>query len=310
MSKLTQARFAKNIKYTIMKKILSIFLLCVLVQTGYSQLNPMGSIYYHNQYLANPAMAGEQKGWELNAAYKAQWGIIDGAPRMQALSAAYGSENKKVGFGLLLYNDIAGVIQRTSVKATYAYHMPLNNETTFIDFGLSAGLMNEFVDRSKVIGDLSDVSINNFNDRKMYLDADFGIAFRSNSLTFQAALPNLKRFLDRDIIRNVADRSLFITSLSYKFLNEEGKLTSVEPKVAYRKVENYKSLIDAGVNFLFNQDKLSLNGMYHSSGSITFGAGTTYRQKLGILAQYTTNTTDLQGYANGEFEVALKYNFR
>jgi type IX secretion system PorP/SprF family membrane protein len=293
-----------------MKKLTIILFLFVLAKVGYSQLNPMGSIYYQNQYLANPAMAGEQKGWEVNAAYKAQWVVIDGAPRMQTLSAAYGSENKKVGFGLLLYNDIAGVVQRTSVKATYAYHMPLNNETTFIDFGLSAGFMDEFVDRGKVIGDMSDVQVTNFNDRKLYLDADFGIALRSKGLTFQAALPNLKRFLDRDVIRNVADRSLFITSLAYKFNNQEGKLTSVEPKVAYRKIENYKSLVDAGVNFLFNEDKLALSGMYHSSGSITFGAGTTYKHKLGILAQYTTNTTDLQGYANGEFEVGLKYNFR
>lgn len=293
-----------------MKKLTIILFLFVLAKVGYSQLNPMGSIYYQNQYLANPAMAGEQKGWEVNAAYKAQWVVIDGAPRMQTLSAAYGSENKKVGFGLLLYNDIAGVVQRTSVKATYAYHMPLNNETTFIDFGLSAGFMDEFVDRSKVIGDMSDVQVNNFNDRKLYLDADFGIALRSKGLTFQAALPNLKRFLDRDVIRNVADRSLFITSVAYKFNNQEGKLTSVEPKVAYRQIENYKSLVDAGVNFLFNEDKLALSGMYHSSGSITFGAGTTYKHKLGILAQYTTNTTDLQGYANGEFEVGLKYNFR
>jgi type IX secretion system PorP/SprF family membrane protein len=236
-----------------MKKLTIILFLFVLAKVGYSQLNPMGSIYYQNQYLANPAMAGEQKGWEVNAAYKAQWVVIDGAPRMQTLSAAYGSENKKVGFGLLLYNDIAGVVQRTSVKATYAYHMPLNNETTFIDFGLSAGFMDEFVDRGKVIGDMSDVQINNFNDRKLYLDADFGIALRSKGLTFQAALPNLKRFLDRDVIRNVADRSLFITSLAYKFNNQEGKLTSVEPKVAYRQIENYKSLVDAGVNFLFNE---------------------------------------------------------
>ena len=297
-------------KHIKMKRILIISLLFIMVQKGYSQLNPMGSIYYQNQYLANPAMAGTEQGWELNAAYKAQWVSIDGAPKMQAISAAYGSQNKKVGFGVLLYNDVAGVVKRTSLKASYAFHMPLNNEKTFIDFGLSVGFMDESVDNGRVVGDPGDGSIANFDERKLYLDADFGAALRAGGFTLQGAVPNLKRFLKRDVQRNVVDRSLFIASMSYKFLNKEGKLTSIEPKVAYRTIENYKSILDVGANFQFNGDKLLLSGVYHSSGSITFGAGTTYRNKLGILAQYTTNTTDLRGYANGEFEIALKYNFR
>lgn len=293
-----------------MKRILIISLLFIVFQKGYGQLNPMGSIYYQNQYLANPAMAGSEIGWELNAAYKAQWVTIDRAPRIQAISATYGSENKKVGFGILFYNDVAGVVERTSFKATYAYHLPLNNKTTFIDLGISAVFMNEFINHNKVIADPGDVSIANFDERTLYADADFGIALRSSGFTLQAAFPNLKRLLKRDEQRNLVDKSLFITSISYKYISEERSLTSVEPKIAFRKVQNYKNLLDVGTNFQFNGDKLLLSGMYHSSGSITFGAGTTYKNKLGILAQYTTNTTDLQGLTNGEFEIGLKYNFR
>lgn len=293
-----------------MKRILIISLLFIVFQKGFGQLNPMGSIYYQNQYLANPAMAGSEIGWELNAAYKAQWVTVDGAPRIQTISAAYGSENKKVGFGLLFYNDMAGVVERTSFKATYAYHLPLNNKTTFINFGISAVFMDESISHSRVIAESGDPSIANFDERTVYADADFGIALRSSGFTLQAAFPNLKRFLKRNEQRNLVDRSLFMTSISYKYINEERSLTSIEPKIAFRTVENYKNLLDAGANFQFNGDKLLLSGIYHSSGSITFGAGTTYKNKLGILAQYTTNTTDLQGFTNGEFEIGLKYNFR
>lgn len=293
-----------------MKKLIIMSLLLSLSASAFSQLNPMGSIYYHNQYLANPAMAGVAQGWELNAAYKSQWSAIDGAPNMQVVSAAYGSENKKVGFGLLLFNDKAGVVKTTSLKATYAYHLPLNNETTIIDFGLSAGILDEWVNRNEVIGDLSDISISNFNDRKLYLDADFGFALRSKGFTLQGTLPNLKRYLDRDVQRNVVDRSLFLASLSYKFYSEAGKLTSIEPKIGFRAVENYKNLIDAGVNVVFGGDKLMLSSIYHSSGSVTFGAGTTYKKQLAILCQYTTNTNDLASYGNGEAEIAVKYNFK
>lgn len=294
----------------ILKYIISAVCILLIGDKAMAQLNPMGSAYYQNQYLMNPAMAGIEKGWELNGAYKAQWTSIDGAPNMQALTATYGSEGKKAGFGMFLLNDKAGFVKTLNIKGTFAYHLALNNEKTKIDFGLSAGVMDEFIDRSEVIGDLTDVAIGNFNERKLYLDADFGVALRTENLTLQASLPNMKRFLKRDVERNLVDRSLYMAALSYKFLNQEAKLTSIEPKVAYRSIENYKDIIDAGVNFQFNGDKLMLSGIYHSTNSVTFGAGTTYMKKLAIMAQYTTNTSDLQRYSNGEFELAVKYNFR
>ncbi|MBC6112890.1 type IX secretion system membrane protein PorP/SprF [Pedobacter sp. CCM 8938] len=294
-----------------MKKILIISILLISVKVGYCQLNPMGSMYYQNQYLANPAIAGIEQGWELNAGYKAQWTAIEGAPAMEAVTATYGTKNKKIGLGLNFFNDQAGVVQRTSVKATYAYHLPLNSGSSFIDFGLSAGVMDEWIDFNKVRGDLNDPSLYNFNQRSVYFDGDFGIAYRNKSLTIQGALPNLKRFLNRDLQRTVADRSLYMASISYNFLSStDNVLHSIEPKVVYRGVENYKDILDAGANLQFFGNKLLLNGMYHSTNSVTIGAGTTYKNQLTILTQYTTNTADLQNYSNGEFEIALKYNFR
>lgn len=293
-----------------MKKLVIFIFIVTLSKLGYSQLNPMGSIYYHNQYVANPAMAGIAEGWELNAAYKSQWSVISNALSMQTVSAAYGSTNKKVGFGLLLYNDVAGVVQNTSVKATYAFHMPLSNDgATILDFGLSAGFMDEHVNQSKVIGDVNDIDLNNYNDRKLYLDADFGIALRAKELTIQGSIPNLKRYLNKDIKRNLVDRSLMMGAISYKFIIKNRKLNSIEPKFVYRSVENYKDIVDLGANFVFNESKLLLSGIYHTTGSYTFGAGTLYKKKLTILAQYTTNTSELGNYSNGEAEIALKYKF-
>jgi len=293
------------------KYIIAIVIALITTSNAFSQLNPMGSMYYLNPYLANPAFAGIEQGWELNGSYKAQWTAIDGAPSMQSVSATYGTPNKKVGLGLSFYNESASVIRRTSFKGSYAYHLPLNNQTSFIDFGLSVGIMDEWIDFAKVRGDLSDQSLYNFNERKIYFDGDFGITFRNKNLTIQGALPNLKRLLDKDIRRNVTDRSLYMASIGYKFINNNGSaLASVEPRVAYRGVENYKDILDVGINTQFFGNNLLLSGIYHSTNSVTFGAGTTYKNKLSILCQYTTNTKDLQTYSNGEFEIALKYNFK
>ena len=290
-----------------MKTIKYIIITILLMNTAYAQLNPIGSVYYQNQYLANPAIAGIERGWQVNASYKVQWTAIEGAPTMQAVTADYGTPGNKIGLGLNFYNENAGVILRTGIKATYAYHLPLNDDQSFIDFGVSAGIINEWIDYDKVIGDPGDLSIQQFNARRWYADGDFGLAYRNKKITIQGGLPNLKRFLNRDIRRNTIDRSLYMAAISYKFFNSN---FSIEPKVMYRGVENYKDIIDLGTQFQFFQDKLVMNAMYHTTNSVTLGLGTYYQNQLRILCLYTTGTTDLGKYSNGEFEISLQYQLR
>jgi len=284
-------------------------LLVLLGMPALAQLNPMGGIYYQNQFLANPAMAGVEKGLNLNAALKTQWTGVDGGPRIQYLTGDYGLQNDKVGLGVLFYNEGAGAINRTRATVTYAYHLPLNGGTEFIDFGLSAGIMNEWVDFGKVKGDLDDDVLNSFNDRRLYLDGDFGVAYRNDKLTIQGALPNLKRFFKRDQIRNVVDRSVYFLAAGYKFTTDK-LINSIEPKLVYRGVQNYDGIFDAGVHLQFLDQKLMLNGIYHSTNSFTGGFGANYKNQFSILFQYTTNTSKMQNYSNGEFEVGLKYSLK
>lgn len=284
-------------------------LLFLIIKPAFSQLNPMGSIYYQNQFLANPAMAGLGGGLNLNAALKAQWVGVAGSPRIQYLTADYGFANNKVGLGALFYNESAGVINRTRATLTYAYHLSLGGESNFLDFGLSAGIMNEWVDLSKARGDLTDEVLNTFNDRRLYLDGDFGVAFRNENLTVQGSLPNLKRFFKRDELRNVVDRSIYFLAAGYKIISDKA-ISTIEPKVAYRGVQNYDGIFDAGVNVQFIENKLMLSGIYHSTNSITAGIGANYRNEFSILFQYTSNTAKMQNYSNGEFEIGIKYSLK
>ena len=292
------------------KKMLITLVMFSISITAVAQLNPMGSMYYQNLYLSNPAMAGIEKGWEAAAAYKAQWTAIQGAPAMQLVTAAYGSSNNKVGVGASFYNENIGVIQRTSFKGTYAFHLPLNSGSDYLDFGLSAGVMNEWIDFTKINGNQNDIALTNFNQRKLYLDGDFGMAYRSQHLNVQGSVLNLKRFLKRDDERTVVDRASYFAAVSYKFINPDRVLSLIEPKVSYRGIDNYRDIVDIGLNAQLWTNKLLFTGLYHTSNSFSFGVGTTYQNRLSILAMYTTNTSAIQNYANGEFELGLKYNFR
>ncbi|UKB78616.1 PorP/SprF family type IX secretion system membrane protein [Chryseobacterium sp. MEBOG07] len=291
----------KTIQYILITIIL------LVMSKAYGQLNPMGSIYFQNEYLANPAMAGIGHGWEVNGAYKVQWTAIDGAPSMQTLTATYGLPGKRIGFGLNFYRENAGVIRRTSVKGTYAYHIPLNDNHCFLDFGITSSIMNEWIDFNKVVGDPDDQNLHLFNVRPLYIEGDFGMSYRSEFLTVQGSLSNVKQLFNKDLKRNGIDRSLYMGAVSYKFFTEG---LTIEPKVMYRGVENYKGILDVGAQVGCYKDKLTMNALYHSTNAATFGVGTFYQNQLRILCFYTTDTSDLGKYGNGEFEIALQYHFK
>lgn len=295
-----------------MKTLQFLSAIIIIIQSGnvFAQLNPIGSSYFQNQYLNNPAMAGVKQGFELGGSYRALWTAIDGAPSVQALTFTYGSFDNKIGLGFNFYNENAGAFRRAGIKGTYAFHLPLNNNSAYIDFGLSGGIMNEWIDWHKVVADSDDQSLQNFNSRKPYVDGDFGVAYRDEYLTLQGNIPNLKRFLNRDLWRNSIDRFLFMASMSHKFYNQGGIITSIEPKAVYRGIYAYKDIFDLGAQIKFWENKLMLSGLYHSTNSMSVGVGTLYQDQLSILCFYTTGTADLGKYSNGEFEISLHYQFR
>ncbi len=283
-------------------------LLILSVTEASAQLNPMGAMYFQNQYLGNPAMAGTETGLDVNLGFRQQWSNIPGSPTIQTLTADYGV-NSKVGLGLNIYNDKSGLFSRTRSVASFAYHLPLGGEAQHLSFGLSLGFMNERIINEDINGDPNDAVAGNYNDRDTYVDGDFGIAYSGSRFTFQAALPNMKSFFKKDINGSSVDRSTFYSAASYKLTLSEGPQGfGLEPKVAYRGVKGMDNMIDAGANLTYGE-RLNLFGMYHSSNSATFGIGMKYLS-FGINGMYSTATSALSNYANGNFEVSLSMRLK
>jgi len=302
------------IKRTLLKASAGASLLLVnifSVTEAKAQLYPLGAIYFQNQYLANPAMAGIEEGIRMDMAYRKQWSTLPGAPQTQSLTADYGSE-KKVGLGLNIYNDEAGLLKRSRVMATYAYHLPLNQENEKLHFGLSLGIMDERIVNEKIIGSQNDATVGRFNQRKTYLDGDFGIAYTNDRLTLQGSLPNLKTYFNKDQQEGgTANRTGFFGAASYKFFLPniiEGM--GFEPKVVYRQIRGNKSLADIGTNISLADNIVNVMAFYHTSESATIGMGVKYKSLMQISGLYTTGTSALQGYTNGNFELNVKVNLK
>jgi type IX secretion system PorP/SprF family membrane protein len=269
-----------------------------------SLLEPSGTQYFQNQYLANPAMAGIDSGLHLNAAYRRQYGGIDGAP-VTAHFTADGAVGSRVGAGLSIMNDEAGLITRTRVGLTYAYHLPLGANGQQLHFGLSLALNVQRLDYKEVDGDLTDPSLGAFNRRDNYFEGEYGMAYTGGNWTIQGALPNVRSLFTGDDAINGG--GVFFTAASYRFL-WEGAINALEPKVCYRGIKGYDNILDVGFNMYLLNNVASAMAMYHTSKSFTAGIGVNIKKTLILQALYTTQTGGIRTYVDGTYEIGATVN--
>jgi type IX secretion system PorP/SprF family membrane protein len=275
------------------------------LSASHAQLNPFGAMYFHNPYLNNPAMAGLHSGVFVNMGARRQWAALPGAPATQVLTAEYGKG--KVGIGLNLNNDAAGLLKRTRVMGSYAYHLPLNDKGASLSFGISLGSMNERIESSQVRGDAGDISVGRYNSRETYVDGDFGMAITASRLVIQVAVPNVKSFFNRDQRNLGADHATFLAAASYRVpLVGDLQGAELEPTLCFRGVNGFHNIIDAGTGLWLDEKKLLFQAIYHSTKSATLGMALNYWPRISILGIYTTETADLRTYASGNFEIGLR----
>lgn len=287
-------------------KFLALLLVIFTGSNSHAQINPLGAQYFNNRYLMNPSLAGATEGLKLNAAYRKLWTNVPGSPLTQSITADYGFE--KVGLGLNAYNESAGLLKQTRITGSYAYHLQLNSGEDRLHFGISLGFMNQRLDESDLQGNPNDPAIGLYNNRKAYIDGDFGISYTSERLTLQASVPNMKSVFKKDVIK-LDDVTTFYGAASYKFqLIQGAEGMDIEPIVAYRGVKGFDNIIDAGAQLQIANQQVFLMGLYHSTKTATFGLGMDFRKKYLISGSYTTQTSALSSYVNGSFEINLRLN--
>ena len=161
--------------------LLAVLLVLVNLYTEAQQL-PLYSQYMMNKFLINPAVAGSEGYTAFNLTAREQWIGLKYSPKTHAFSAqtrilknsfiARGtsvrrngkssSRSGKVGLGGYVFNDQSGLVNRTGLQLTYAYHISFRRGQ--LSFGLSGSFYQFRVDREKIVlYDLNDDLINNFN---------------------------------------------------------------------------------------------------------------------------------------------------
>ncbi|HBE43388.1 MAG TPA: hypothetical protein DDW27_19745, partial [Bacteroidales bacterium] len=132
------------------------FYVLLLNFSARAQQLPVYSQYIYNKFLINPAVAGSDGYTSWNLTAREQWVGYSGAPRTfsfsgqtRLLKRSYilkqpsarkqvfrPKSDGKVGLGGYIFSDRNGLIKRTGLQGSYAYHMWLQNSTQ-LSFGLS-----------------------------------------------------------------------------------------------------------------------------------------------------------------------------
>jgi type IX secretion system PorP/SprF family membrane protein len=166
-----------------MKKNLLFFLLVISSVPAFAQQDPLYSQYMMNPLLINPAYSGMNTDLNASVMYRKQWAGFEGSPVTFNANAHISLAENKMGAGLIVLQDQIGTDKTTEITATYAYHLPLN-ENLKLSFGLQAGVINYYSDYGDLKFNPADARFTNTSEWK----PNFGSGFLLHNEKFMIGL--------------------------------------------------------------------------------------------------------------------------
>lgn len=311
-------------------KILKHFLLITgiigLSVPGLSQQLPLYSQYVMNKFLINPAVAGSEGYTSFNLTAREQWIGFKNSPKTHALSVQTrvlknsfiaksasvklkskpNSRSGKVGLGGYIFDDRTGLISRTGVQFTYAYHIFVGKGQ--LSFGLTGTAYQFKVDREALrLYDENDDLINNFDNTLLIPDADFGVYYSdpqfyvglSAAQLFQSSLKFGKRGYENYRMK----RHYYLMGGYNIDINEN---IIIVPNLLLKTTENLNLQMDLGANIFFSGDYWG--GLTYRTGSaiVVMGGVRVDKFYFGYAFDYNLSSIQRHSYGSHEFMIALK----
>ncbi len=272
----------------------------------FGQINPLKSQFFANEFLVNPAKAGADETGILSTGYSSQWDKIPGTPEILSFTGNLPISDR-MGLGITLLNDKAGLISRTSGLVSYSYKVPLT-ETQSLRFGLGAGILaDRLVINDAISPDVtSDPSYVSYNSRHETLfRAAFGVTYQVDKFEIQSSWFNINDRKSDESLQSV-DRSGITSTIRYSF--GDPKSIVYTPLIGYRQIHGLSDYWDGGINFSY-LSKIDFSALYHSNRSVSAGFKFNYLEIIKLGALYNTEPPQVRGVSGGTFEVSLYMPF-
>lgn len=296
-----------------------------LAAASAAQQMPLYSQYLFNEYLINPAVAGSDGYTSINLTAREQWLGYSGAPRTYSFSyqtrllkRSYiikGSTARrkvfkpgrdgKVGLGGYIFSDRNGLVQRTGLQASYAYHTWIQGSTQ-LSFGLSATAFHFRIDEERIrLEDPDDPILYSDLRKGVFIpDANFGVYILN--YRFNAGFSVEQLFQSYIKMGNPAYKNLSLLRHYYLFGSYSFPIDSkseIEPNFMFRMSEQLKPQFDIGIRYTFLDD--FWGGLtFRSANTIITSIGTRWNDMyFGYAFDYSFN--EIQNYTFGSHEIIV-----
>ncbi|MGP8216988.1 MAG: type IX secretion system membrane protein PorP/SprF [Bacteroidia bacterium] len=294
----------RSIKY-----IVTTVILLVSMQSLKAQQLPIYTQYMLNNFALNPAIAGTNTYYEVNADSRYQWVGITDAPRTDILTFDGPLTSKHIGIGAFVYSDVTGPTRQTNFSLSYSYHMKINSWLN-ASLGLTTGILQFSVDGSQInLGEIADPALSTNLMSVLVPDIGFGFYLYGDNFYFGASAPQLVeshlQLTSFSDAQNMLASHYYVTA-GYKWVINSN--FTLQPTVGLQYVYPTPPQLDLGAR-VFYLDKIWLGAGYRTADAAYALIGYTYQKNLTFGYSYDYPVTDIQKYAIGTNEVFIGITF-
>lgn len=302
-----------NMSYSSFKKqVLTGLALAAMIGTTYAQQLPLYSQYHAIPFLQNPSLTGNTDNMNISLIHKSMWKDIPGAPVTSALTIEGPIQEKNIGLGGILFNDVTDITQRIGFSTTYSYRLQINDNSRLM-LGAGLGLIDTKIDYSRaVVKDVNDPLILQNNQHKTVFNADFGMTFIWKTLEIGIAVPQI---LANEVKMSTEQNSAYymlarhyMFSAKYVFAINKDKSMTMYPLVMVRYAKNTPLQYD--VNAVIDWEKRGWFAVtYRSNYAVGLNLGVHINKSLRAGYAYDLAIGNIASYAGGSHEIMLGYTF-
>lgn len=279
-----------------------------------AQQNPQYTQYMYNTQIINPAYSGSREALSFGLLGRTQWVSLEGSPESGTftVNSPIGLYDN-MGLGLSIIHDRIGPSAESNITADYAYRIDVSR-TGKLSFGLKAGLDILDVDFTELdIFNPNDPFFQNNIDNKLQPQVGAGMYFNTDRFYMGASVPNFLRaeHFDEGSLENADTESIAVERLHYfliaGYVFDLNQNLKFKPATLFKAVGGSPLQWDVSANFLFNE-KFTFGASYRWSASLSALAGFQVSDALFLGMAYDYQTTEIESYSDGSYEVFLRFD--
>jgi type IX secretion system PorP/SprF family membrane protein len=280
------------------------------------------------QFFSNPSFAGIQFGPRVLAHYRNEYpnigSQINSGFNTYFISYDQFLKDYNSGIGAQVIADKFGdnLYSRYYVNINYAYQAKFN-EYNALRFGLSANMIHQQLDKSKLVFFDQIDPINGFNQLAVSAE-DISNSFSQTNFNLNAGIVyftnyfyaglSARNLLPRNNFQGIASKQFEDMTISAQvggvyWLNQDKRI-ALFPYFLFDRQYDYQKYVG---NLLYQYETLNLGlGLRHNSRdieSIIFLVGFNFN-KLRISYSYDLNTSGIKSYTGGSHEVGVRILFK